>query len=688
MTRNSIYLSKRNKVIAPTKGKNNNKVLVAAMLQNFKDLGYTFSLALAERLITLTSSQLGEFYNTLIKELRESIGAHRAFNPMYPNFPEEIELKDATTLLWDALTYEDNNFQLPELEILLRPTINELAKLVVLEIGSEADFKTIFSNLLSAKTSISQSDKDIIKWFLNNYTAIYKTLLPETIPLKENVAFLIGEVLLLTGNTDGIEKYLKTPTDILRLCTVISKGDVSLAQPTKFKNMSRPFRRGILRILNSQKSLAEEMVKYRENWKRLGEKLHPREFHIKYPKAVEAFTQLRSGNKIETFHSAVEAAIKTGDLEKTVKLLKTRPGEFARRLDKLFRGVNDWERIIVAEEFLEVAEQVALPVLLQVHAHFKNRAAKKDRAIFPKGSIAKMQIINMPKEQLPEEFTEAFARDIKKEIIKILAKREPLGGVYIDPAVNNLIVPFAERSASKALKTLVRGSRIALEGDLDTIRFFLWWKQAKSKTEDIDLSAGILNAEWKYIQDLSYYNLVGDMGCHSGDIRSAPNGAAEFIDVSLKKTEEIGGRYIVMSVFSYTGTPLVELPECFGGWMMRKTPRSGEIYDPTTVKNKIDIAATTRACIPVIIDVIDREIIWVDMPINAAIAGNTKNTAEKIGKIGKALANNSKPNLGDLFEMHVAARGTKTDRGTANVVIAADGDVNPFEQDKIIANWL
>lgn len=688
MTQNGIYLQKRNKLITPAKGKYDNKILVIALLQNIKELGYTLSLKLAERLVTLSSTQLSTIYKDMVSELKAIRGAHVRFSPMYPNFPEEVEITDATTLIWDALKYEKDKFDLPNREVLLRPTLDELVKLDTIELGSLKDFQEIFSNLLSAKTSISQTDKDIIKWFLKSYPTNFKTILPESIPLRENVAFLIGEVLLLTGNTNGVERYLKTPTDILRLCTVISGGDVSLALPSKFKSMSRAFRRGILNSLNGFKNLPAEMVKYKENWKRLGERLHPREFQNKYPEVANAFSKLRSGDKIVTFQGNVEAAIKCGDTKQAVKLLKTRPGEFARRLDKLTRMTKDWEQVMVAEEFLEVAGEVAVPVLLQVYSHFKSRAGKAERTVFPKGSMAKMQVISMPKDEIKSEFSEALAGDIRKEIVKILAKRKPLGNVFVDPSLDKLIVPFAERSASKAMRSLVRGSKIALDGDYDTIRFFLWWKQKNTQSEDIDLSACILDANWEYLTDLSYYNLRGDMGCHSGDIRSAPLGASEFIDISLQKTLETGGRYVVMAVFSYTGTPLCELPECFGGWMGREKSKSGEIYEPKTVKNRIDVTVPTRACVPFVIDALNREIIWTDIPIEVNPASSLVRTSSKVSRIGKALANTSKTTLGELFDMHVEARGTRTDRESADIVIAADGDVSPFEQDKIISEWL
>lgn len=139
-------------------------------------------------------------------------------------------------------------------------------------------------------------------------------------------------------------------------------------------------------------------------------------------------------------------------------------------------------------------------------------------------------------------------------------------------------MPFSQRSASKALRTLVRGSRIDLP-EANVIRFFLWWKNGKNCT-DIDLSAALYDAEFIYKDIVSYYNLKNYGGHHSGDIVDAPEGAAEFIDIDVRKTEEMGIRYLVMSLNSYTEQPYCDLPECFADWMARKHAGSGEIFEP------------------------------------------------------------------------------------------------------------
>ena len=57
------------------------------------------------------------------------------------------------------------------------------------------------------------------------------------------------------------------------------------------------------------------------------------------------------------------------------------------------------------------------------------------------------------------------------------------------------------------------------------------------------------------------------------------------------------------------------------GWMEREDGEFGEIFEPKTVKQKMDLASQSTVCIPVIFDCQTREVIWWDM--NLTINGFT-----------------------------------------------------------------
>lgn len=326
------------------------------------------------------------------------------------------------------------------------------------------------------------------------------------------------------------------------------------------------------------------MQRYKNRWIRLGEILHPFEYKDRYPRAAEAFDILRNNRRIETFNSQVELAILACDIKEATRLLMQRPGEFARRLDHMLRLTEAGDQVL--RSFEQIATSVSTPVLLQVMNHFDKRERYGEwRTFFPKGEVAKVQAIPNMLPQLADEQRARAAGICREVLIRRFSALPTLGKVYIDPQLHEQLVPFSQRSASKALRTIARGSRLPIpEGS--TIRFFTWWKEGivndvPTGRVDIDLSAVLYDEKWTYMEHVSYTNLRSAKyrACHSGDVVQAPNGACEFIDVDIESVLRYGGRYVVMSLNSFTSQPYCDLPECFAGWMIRSQPESGEVLN-------------------------------------------------------------------------------------------------------------
>lgn len=106
-----------------------------------------------------------------------------------------------------------------------------------------------------------------------------------------------------------------------------------------------------------------------------------------------------------------------------------------------------------------------------------------------------------------------------------------------------------------------------------------------------------------------------------------------------------------MNVYSFSVQPFVMLPECFGGWMMRQHIESGEIFEPSTVQNKIDLASDSTISIPLIFDLQERKLIWTDISPHHHVAfeNNLEQNNGSVSLIGKAMTKLLKPTLYDLF---------------------------------------
>ncbi|RXZ80940.1 cytoplasmic protein [Paenibacillaceae bacterium] len=668
---------------------------IATAMKNIEYLGFTFSKQLMDVVQTLSVAEFTALYREVVSGLESLVGANVIFKPMYPGFPQQVMMANEAELYINAVLHYVT-LGMPAYVKEERSPLLDQIDLEVIELGSGEQFDGIIRNLIQSNVSISATDKEDIEWAIAAYDEM-TTLLPDEIPLKENVGFVVHALLKYNkASTMQISKYFKTATDVLRLAVALSDGDVSLAANTKFRKFKRSERRLLLGLLDQCGNIVEDMLRHKQRWIRLGEILHPAEYRGRYSNCCDAFHKLRNNLPVETFRGKVEEALRYRNIDWAVELLQQRPGEFARRLDHLLRISADYALIIA--KFDEAAQQVSTPVLLQVLEHFKRRDEQHElRTFFPKGNVAKATAVQNTLPAIDTDACAAVVQLCRSTLIDRFAQLPPLGNVYVEEQLQQYLVPFSQRSASKALRTIVRGSKLAMpEGD--TIRFFLWWKEGKVGGQptgrvDIDLSAVMYDEKWQYIEHISYTNLRSSKykAAHSGDITSAPHGACEFIDIDIPSVIQYGGRYIVTSLHVFTGQPYCNLPECFAGWMMRKRPASGEIFEPATVRDKIDLAADTRIAIPVVIDLVERTLIWTDLALKKYpnFHNNIEDNYKGITLMGKAMASLVKPSLYELFLLHAAARGRLVESPElAETVFAVNSGITPYDISTIMAEFI
>lgn len=699
---NEILLRRKNKVIVERGNEvNPNNQYIATIMKNVEALGYTFSKELFEVLQTLSRDDLQKFYLELVPVLKKMVGADVVYKPMYPNFPESVMEADYIDLFINAIVhYWSDGTLYPNEKREKRLTLFDVTKVKIIDLGTVEDLYVIFNNLCQSKTSISQTDKEDLEWIFKNMQVKFS----DEIPLKENVA-LIGKLYLenypLTTSKD-IQKYFKTATDVLRLITAMSDGDISLATNTKFRSFRRKERRILLELLQGCGAIEEDMLRYKNKWIRVGERLHPTEYNeLQFGKVITAFNKLRNGIKIETFAGKVTKAIEIEDYKSALILLKKRPGELARKLDHLLRNADDKNSVV--NTFKDVASEVSTTVLLQVKEHFANRTKKlESRVFFPKGNLAKCHCIENTLSDIDEKYCSAIVKICENALIENYKSKDFLGNVYLSEDFKRYIVPFSQRSANKALKTIVRGSRLPIDGNTKAMRAFIWWTNMDNDSRvDLDLSAAIFDENWNYMEHVSYTNLRSDRynACHSGDITNGGSvngdGVSEFLDVDIDSVVKYGARYIVYQVYSYTGQKYSDMPHTMFGWMSREDVKSGEIYEPKTVEQKMDLASQSTVCIPVIFDCVNREVIWCDM--NLSLNGchsnyggnNVESNLSGVAATCYSMVNMSKPNLYDLIDLHIRARGLRVDnKEEADVVFDIDSGITPFDTEVFMGEYL
>lgn len=698
---NRLYFERKGSVSLPNgSAVAPSRAHIATLSRNLEHLGYVLSPELLTQLESYTVEELVGVYRLLQQLIHDTTGRRRIGQPMYKGFHQEVmDASDAELYINAIIHYFSGGEWLPETSDELRDklSLDTFNKKTPIQLGTQEDYVMILINLLRAKSSISDSDKQFIREFANHNPDVYTAYYNNTEFSFKEVMIYASCVLinLSAGNMYLVAPNIDTATDVLRLAVGLSNGDISLTEPTKFISFSRPQRKLFLSLLEQQGNIEEDMKRYPEQWKRLGERIHPLHYKKRFPIAAEAFRKIRNDVRIHTFNSEVEDMInKKVWVSDITDVLSERPGEFARRLDKLLRDCdNNRDAIYVLDEFERVAQDVAAPVLVQALNHFKHRNDERLHRVFtPKGNVNKAYFID---NELPElnEAVRLYAMDvISKALMNKFTTRESLGKVYIAPSLRDYCVPFSQRSASKQLHTVAKGSAISIPHDIKYIRLFVQWLNGNERT-DLDLSTYVANSDWTKSTQVWYGN---QRDTHSGIYLSgdivdapAPNGACEFIDIDIEKVIEQGWRYVIMSVYNYTDTVFVDLPEAFAGWMGLNEPLSGELFQPRTVMSRFDITADADNAIPIVFDLQERKVVWMDLSMGRTAINNITAPSNKMAKLVEAYLGGFNPNLFDLFLLHANARGELVDhREEADIVFAIDGDVTPYDTEVILAQYL
>ena len=602
---------------------------VDTALTTLRALGYRLSNPAREELTT--PEQAWALVNAAARLTSGSPAAE--YRPFYPDFPVQVRTASEATLLVNAALHYLGDVVgvriLPDYRPSPRePLPGDDGALTELGLATTQDLERIVAHLAAQATPFSAQDRA-------DLTAL-RDFGPEAAPhvaVKENLA-----VLTVTFPDLDFSASYRTVTDVLRLAVALAGGDVSLAEPCRFPSFSRAQRRRLLGLLDAVgqtqdgRDSVEEMSRRSERWKRLARHLRPGDYARRFPRAAALLHQVASGDAEAGFTSRLEEALVRHDVEGALRLLATRPGVFARRLNHLLRlCTDDAARERVVAEFAEVAPEVSLPVLVRLWEYFSSPGpeALPWRVVAIKAPTGtKTTLIASTRRPGPADAAVVHA------VEEALRQRKRLGRIAVDQGLyEGYTAPVGLRSASPGLRTAGRGTRLPLpEGE--TIRFFLHWRdlpetpaeasgpagpaaaEDRGTRVDLDLSAFFVSEDFTRTEQIAYYNLRSTAAVHSGDLTSAPDGAAEFIDVTLAEALRQGWRYVVMTVHSFSHHRLSEVPECWAGAMARGAdPQSGEVFEASTVMQRLDLVSPTFNATPFVIDLAERRLIWWDLPV-------------------------------------------------------------------------
>lgn len=565
------------------------------------------------------------------------------------------------------------------------------SKLKELRLFTDRDMKNVFTSLLTSATPLDVTQKDTLEQLLREYQ------LPDdvTITMKET-AMLVIKFLAEQGKADEASVLLKTPADVLRYLWYEKTGYVQIIEPKtlvahagkmyrhmwgpldrsedaaqemKKKLMLKYDRKACLRAakwLNatqlSAEQAAENMNPKRGMWVRMIRALRLAEYsHKNGMEHLAEILDVFYRQDYSTWQGRVDKARLQNDADKTISLLKERPGLFARCL---FASMLRFGSDKVLTAFNEIADRLPARLLLSLgnaaESYFDPKETRLARPITGvTHKIEANKLLALYNDDTRKTMVADVMNIYKASMFRrFSAQKAESKNVYIDPALYNIPVSVGDRATTiQDTSCTLMGTRFPIEGD--TVRLFMQWgKGLPAQHLDMDLSCSISlpNDE---VAECVYYNLTCTGAKHSGDIRSIPDmvGTAEYVELSLPELQEAQAKYVTFTCNAYSCGSLS--PNLVVGWMnsaypMTVSEEKGVAYDPSCVQHMVRISEgnLTKGLVFGVLDVARREIIWLEMPFTAqTLRGADSASVEAL--LHKLEA---KLSVGELVEMKAKAQ--------------------------------
>lgn len=590
----------------------------------------------------------------IIKAIEYVVGDHVAHKFLQGSFP----IKDPNQLhrsIIACMNYLHQYFPdifhsvLQEDRIAAPLQITHYSDPKILTIVGSVDDKVL--ELFGSKIPLSADHAELVTYLYNTNDPVLDRVDGSAIMLKEVLAYQVKREI----EVDAIDKITsaRSATDILRAIALISgEPNPKLDSAFSIKSIPNKQRRKIVECLDTIATI-EDLTINKNLFKRLFKMLHlntPR--FKKFSNINNLAKTLREVNNPKTIRTEIQRVVDGFGSDEGFDYLINNPSVFVRNLDAILRKY-DLNEVIDKVKKSFTNNTVNTKILLQALEHFNNRLVKLDTRMFTlKGRSQPVVVDDKPLEPMEFETVKLLSNIFTQE----LQRQYKLSSnwferAYIDPALYKINIP-KNLSEEDGLKQLSRGSRYKLNTDEkgSVIRLFVHW----ADNCDIDLSAVLYDQEFKVLDDrdaqINFGNLHGHFYEHSGDVRYAPDGGSEFIDIELEKIPT-NTRYIVMVVNNYSGNSYDSVNELFAGFMIRKDRLIGKAFEPRTVEDKFSIRGGSNIKQLFAYDVVTDEIILINASSTTCDAYSIRDMDDD-NQLLKSVVERNYISIGNLIELH------------------------------------
>ena len=660
--------------------------VLASMLANIESLGYQFTKEDILKMADMTENTLTEqVYVPLLEALKEAKGADVEHHILFPDFPHSVKALDIDTLsgfrfmsyfttFYDEYLEQRNTFDNESLTSSLMKSMSELAdnnadkqkadapaheeeyhgngkdilnaikqnsvkgenidfvkkiarakeqELITIHLGSVNDYYKMVNDMLSGKTSLSEYDKDIVRFALNNIAR--EKFMPDTIPFKETWALVAADDFT---NKRYQALDIKSFKDFERLLAALTpNADISLAKKQRYRNFSNQERKGLYEVFknalkNNYPIMCETAIpKYA---KQFAVNVLNNRLHFDDMKDGHIFKDfIAHTNELRSKMSIYEEALGKKEYTKAAEVLASiSPGVLLDHSKNLLAKTDKPDEIL--QIIGEKCKAAPMDKLLTLKKVVDSNISAEDEVVkfrFRRSKYVAVDPFINTSEKLSAETQEKFS-NLLKDIIKAqLSEKEDIGKVYIDPALKKCPVPTVGRTDSGKNRTMATGTKVPYGGDKPILRAALYKKGPKDGF--FDFSCAFLDENYSMVGQISWNNLKeGNFAYHSGDCADTRRGVTEIIDVNLDEinTRFPSAKYIVYEGVAWNSfTTVDELSECF--LTLSNVDTVGEEIrgkgqnplNPADVKFRVDLTGNSWANIPILYDIENREVSIMNM---------------------------------------------------------------------------
>lgn len=407
---------------------------------------------------------------------------------------------------------------------------------------------------------------------------------------------------------NDMETSMHYVDEVIRVVAVFAGVAPSLKDKFRIPSFSRSQRRLLVNIINSFKVNEFDFAVHAAIWKRLFHALHISEFtKILSPALLDIVNKTRN-DQLESFDSAMQYALDIEAKDKILELSAIEPGKTSAYLLRVPTDIR-------IQVFDKIKGRLSTKVMFSIYGELKRRLDGAPRIILP---TAKSPCLVVDESAPSGDMMDGILLTNLQLVLTMRFGLEEGKKVFIEPHLFNLVIPTGESNKNRSNVNFTRGSKYIV-GFGETFGATVGW----TGSDDVDLSAVFVKEDfdpdtravlnWDTTDKcIRMTKGEGVFAQHSGDVRSAPNGASEFVCVDANATLNEGFRYVVITATNYDGKTFDRLEDAYVGLGgLTQTPEGVSVG----VNVRIDVNQPARNLVLAIIDLKQNELTWLDVPV-------------------------------------------------------------------------